>query len=114
MLSYSVDSAIQYLNNRGQKSNYYHDLHNVNSLTCPLPFFPLVLRRLSLVRFCLVWRGNCSLSFQSFALRQLVTRPQHHETTVTIMVTGLTSTKSDTIFSSILNKGFFLSNLTRI
>ena len=30
-----------------------------------------------------------------------MTRPQHHETTVTIMVTGLTSTKSDAIFSSI-------------
>ena len=62
--------------------------------------------------FSVAW--DCSLSFQSFALRQLVTRPQHHEATVTIMVTGLTSTKSDTIFSSILNKGFFLSNLTRI
>ena len=49
--------------------------------------------------FSVAW--DCSLSFQSFALRQLVTRPQHHETTVTIMVAGLTSTKSDTIFSSI-------------
>ena len=32
--------------------------------------------------FSVAW--DCSLSFQSFALRQLVTRPQHHEATVTI------------------------------
>ena len=30
-----------------------------------------------------------------------MTRPQHHETTVTIAVTGLTLTKSDAIFSSV-------------